>query len=998
MPRIMHLRNLTNLASLIPWTAATALGAAALLPGGCNDASQVHDGHVDSIGANIEAQPEPDPDDIGDDTQPAPPVNPVCQNGGPRQGWGPNTCTDPAAPCDDGDIKSEVDPQIDAYSVELRPFLLEGAFAIGECNPKKPPKGTIPPLNLRPLAGGAAPVSNTNLTAFDFGGTDFDAVHGNTRVNPQEGTYSVLLQRFVHTPSGPQYLNYRFQGVTWEYQASSRGRKSTTLTAPVATQPANPFAAPQEGDMTLDLVRTDFVSVRFQVTIHSPNVGVSALRFRARALDGSVEGEFVSDENVDGAIVQGDIAPNPATVGGFVSTWKNGRVTVTGEVLLLPGKTYRFEDAAVELSDSTGASLSVVTVPSTDLQVKNKCDTYTAQTTLVPPKGRLSGSVFFRRDPAEPSNSGPRVRKYSVPYTGATNENVYNHERAGVDIHGKEKLLYTSNDEPVKYDHRAIRKGRWGLSVCNPGPRAWLEWPSGARGWFRWPAPGIETIHPVDTADNASNGLDRDAFTFVDAHDPLISSPELPYAMRQEVIALDTQMAYVTGTIRLDGCIGETSIHAGNAHVSGVAEDDGLPAQFTDERGYERNARTGTAGGAARGVFSSPGNYEIAASRGPWREGGYHVNLRRGTSPDDSNHYHGTLGARVRNPATYHLTPGYGNAVQGPTRVFTTGEIKALVRVINEDGSLRPFTNPSAYVGSSRYPYGYALQGQGEGVYYASSKGSPESRIEHPIRLIGVAESKGNVRIRAYVPANADGSGGGLWMSHMLRNVPFTADSCKFEDKCGPDSDLDGIGDFCDNCVDVSNKSQKDSDQDNVGDACEDVCVTIQRGIEGDVFDTFLSSNALTSNFGGAQELLVGRLSQVGLTWSLLDFDLGVIPANAPVKSAKLTLFGLGAGAKSSEIVVNLVGSPWSESTVTASSFPNVLDTDIAEPFPGGVGPVSVSLETAVVEAWVNHSGDSHGILLSQGAASFTKFASSENEEALRPRLDVCYVNRAPEQ
>jgi hypothetical protein len=997
---------------LIPLTAVVGV---TLLGTGCAGAPDVREEHVAADGAAL-TPPTVVSSAIGiggpiatDPSPPKYPSKPKCIGDGVRHGWGPNTCADPAKPCDDGDVPRPKDPDGD-YTVDLHPFLLHGAIGIGQCTPETQaePGGAIElessdPLpggaGLRPLAGGAAPVLNINLTAFDFGGTDFDVIHGNTVVDPQNGTYSVLLERFLETPSGQQFLKYRFEGVSWEYQASNHGRKTTSLARPVPTSPANPFAAPAQGDVEISLVRTDFVSVRFQVTSTVEGIGISALRFRAHAVDGSVDGRFISDESVGGSLASGAISPDPASVGGFVSTWEDGRVTVTGEVLVLPGKSYVFDDAAVELTDLEGAPLSVVTIPQVKLDVPSNCGTYAVHTSVTVPDGRLAGMAMYQRDASEPPTSGPRVSRYSVPYTGFTSVNVDNGERAGVDIHGTQKLFYPSGDAPVDYDYRGIKNGRWALSVCDPGPRAWLAWPSGAQGWFRWPAPGLEAIDPVDSGDSSTAGLDRDAFTFVNKQDPAVFDPALPFPLRQETINLKTQMAYVTGAIKLDGCIGQASIHSGSAAIHGLSLKDGLPGQFSDEIGYPRLARTGTEGGAAKGVFLGAGSYEIAASLGPWKEDGYHVNLRRGADASQPDFYHGAIGAWSSDPSTYDLSPGRANAVEGTTRTFTTGEIRAQLRVINEDGSLRPFKSPSAYVGSDNHPYGYT-SASGNGTYYASSTGSSAEQTVHPITLIGVADSTGNVRLRAYVPEAADGSGPWRWMSHMISNVPFTTESCSYEE-CGPDTDKDGVGDLCDNCPSVRNPSQVDTDGDGIGDACDSVCVTIQRGGNGDILDTFLSSKASNASFGAEEVLMSGTDPSLRVTRSLLNFDLGFLPSGAAILSATMTLHGVEVSANLSTQTVEarLADALWSEGAVTWNSYPVALNHLPFAFFPSGVGPVSFPLQPDDVEAWHNGTASPFGIVLRQGSPSYTRYASSENaDEALRPQLEVCYLSETAEK
>jgi hypothetical protein len=1016
----MNHRLLSNPRSLIPLTAVVGI---TLLGTGCAGAPDVREEHVAADGAALTA-PTVVSSAIGIGgpiaTAASPPTEPKCIYDSVRHGWAPNTCTNPALPCDDGGVIPPRDPK-DVYTVDLHPFLLYGALGIGQCDPStevgptsvaKPAGTTVASATTNPnrrLSGGAVTVNNLNFTALGgFGGTDYDVTHGNTLINPQQGKYALLLERFVTTPMplGNQFLKYRFARVDWEYQGSSSGKKKTSVGLPIPTISANTFLAPAQGDVQLNLVRADFVSVRFQVTSTVPWIGISELSFNARALDGSVLGTFDSSENVPGSFVGagGALSPNPASVGGFVSTWSTDhRMTVTGEVLVLRGKSYVFEEAKVRFTDINGVPLSVVNVPQVNLTVPNTCGTYVAQTSVTVPNGRLLGTIGYHRDPTESPTSGPQVTNYTVPYTGFTSDNVDNRERAGVNLGGVPDLL-PIDASGGSYNYRAIPNGRWGLSVCDPGPTATLVWPAsaGQTGWFRWPAPGLDAIDPVDSGDSSTAGLDRDAFTFVNKSDHHVYDPALGFDLLQETILLGTSMAYVTGALAMNGCISQAFIRSGNASVYGLPLKDGLPAEFVDEIGYPRTARSGTQGGIGMGVFLGAGSYEIAASLGPWKEGGYVVNLRRGSDASQADYYKGTLGASLNARNTYELSPGRDYAVAAPSRTFTTGQIQTQVHVF-QGNVLVPFTSPSAYIGSDAFPYSYT-SANGNGTYYASSTGSPALQTTHLLTLIGVAGSTVNVRLRVVVPWIVPGEQTPTLFpisSASLSNVAITADSCGLKTPpCGVDSDGDQIGENCDNCPGVYNPSQLDTDSDGIGDACEDVCVTIRRVAQGPgaIFDTFSSSSAPITNFGSAPTLSSGTDPTFGLTRPFFNFNLGVLPSNATIVSAKMTLNVLETSPSSQVVRASLANAAWSEGAVTYNNYAGTFSQTHFDAFSNASGEVSFALNPSDVEAWHNGTASSFGITLWQGPSSFTHYASSENaNKALWPKLDVCYMSAVPE-
>ena len=177
--------------------------------------------------------------------------------------------------CDDGGVGPADPGDGGVYDTELRPFLLYGDLGgLGECAPDG--EDNLNPL--RPLSGGTrVVVENTNFTAYDFAGNEFDEdddIGGNVEIDLDASGYAVLMQRYLETPDDlggfdKSYVDYRLRQVRWAYQ----GAKVLNFFAPVATTGANPFTAPATGDYVADIAADQsLVSVRFEVAITTPDI------------------------------------------------------------------------------------------------------------------------------------------------------------------------------------------------------------------------------------------------------------------------------------------------------------------------------------------------------------------------------------------------------------------------------------------------------------------------------------------------------------------------------------------------------------------------------------------------------------------------------------------------------------------------------------------------------------------------------------------------------
>ena len=82
------------------------------------------------------------------------------------------------------------------------------------------------------------------------------------------------------------------------------------------------------------------------------------------------------------------------------------------------------------------------------------------------------------------------------------------------------------------------------------------------------------------------------------------------------------------------------------------------------------------------------------------------------------------------------------------------------------------------------------------------------------------------------------------------------------------DGDNDGVLDPCDNCPGVYNPSQHDTNGNGIGDACDRICLTIQRGVLGNVLDTQVASDPADAtkaakNYGDSQVTRVSRSASI---------------------------------------------------------------------------------------------------------------------------------------
>jgi len=184
-------------------------------------------------------------------------------------------------------------------------------------------------------------------------------------------------------------------------------------------------------------------------------------------------------------------------------------------------------------------------------------------------------------------------------------------------------------------------------------------------------------------------------------------------------------------------------------------------------------------------------------------------------------------------------------------------------------------------------------------------------------------------------------------------------------------------------------------------------CTVLQPGPVA-AFDAYIKQDSPDSRLGGDNELRV-KTESGKLNRSLLRFDLSVIPADAIVTSATLSLWVKEVKDGNVTISARRVTASWNEAQVTWKArdkaanllwtaqggdySATALDT---EPFVKDVKNYWAAWDvTAAAANWVSNPAANYGVILESPVTSpknETKFKSSDDGTASqRPKLEVCY-------
>jgi hypothetical protein len=152
--------------------------------------------------------------------------------------------------------------------------------------------------------------------------------------------------------------------------------------------------------------------------------------------------------------------------------------------------------------------------------------------------------------------------------------------------------------------------------------------------------------------------------------------------------------------------------------------------------------------------------------------------------------------------------------------------------------------------------------------------------------------------------------------------------------------------------------------------------------------DTRIQAGSPNQNFGAGQLWINTEASH----YSLVEFDLNALPADATIESARFVLYFTGNYAGERIVELGRVESDWAEMDVTWDTRPTIDWAGPAAPVNDAAGEVTWDV-TSLVQAW--HAGDhvNEGFALrGQNNGPGKIFSSKEMNPDNVPRLEIRYT------
>ncbi len=179
--------------------------------------------------------------------------------------------------------------------------------------------------------------------------------------------------------------------------------------------------------------------------------------------------------------------------------------------------------------------------------------------------------------------------------------------------------------------------------------------------------------------------------------------------------------------------------------------------------------------------------------------------------------------------------------------------------------------------------------------------------------------------------------------------------------------------------------------------------------------DAFVISTNSDDNFGYPQEIIASGWTKDGspkTVRSFIEFDLSIIPDDAVLLSAKLSLYGYDSPSNgthsttsgSNEAVLQRILTTWEENTVTWNNQPigtNEDNVSLGASITLTQDYLDINVDR-IVQRWLDNPVDNHGFLLKLITEEFYRrlvFGSSDNEDPnLRPKLEIIILDPEFEQ